>query len=155
LKREHIDTGAAARGEQDGFTIMETIIVLMIILILSASVGFVYFRYVGSAKSVAAKTQIETFKLALAQYYLDVGSYPSESEGLAALREKPSSETAAKKWNGPYLEKKVPKDPWGNEYVYKNPGPDGGEFGIASWGADGLEGGAGKDKDIATWLDEE
>lgn len=155
MKSIHRRDDREGRGSEDGWTIMETIIVLMIILILSASVGFVYFRYIGSAKSAAAKTQIETFKLALAQYYLDVGSYPQESEGLAALRDKPGSEAAAKKWDGPYLEKKVPKDPWGNDYAYKSPGPDGSEFGIASWGADGVEGGGGKDKDIATWLDEE
>jgi general secretion pathway protein G len=155
MKRKPIEKLMHRKGDEDGFTIMETIIVLMIILILSASVGFVYFRYIASAKSASAKTQIETFNLALAQYFMDVGDYPSESEGLAALRDKPSSENAAKKWNGPYLQKKVPKDPWGNEYVYKRPAPDGSEFGIASWGADGVEGGTGKDADIATWIGEE
>jgi general secretion pathway protein G len=134
-----------------GWTFMETIIVLAIILVLTATVGFMAVRYVGTAKTAAVKTQLESFKLALAQYYLDCGSYPSESEGLQALREKPSTGAAEKKWNGPYLEKKLPKDPWGNEYVYKNPGPDGSEFGIASLGADGLEGGVGKDADISTW----
>jgi general secretion pathway protein G len=142
-------------SREAGWTFMETVIVLAIILILTATVGFMAVRYVSTAKTAAARTQIESFRLALAQYYLDCGAYPSQSEGLAALRQKPGAGAVERKWKGPYMEKAPPKDPWGNEYRYESPGPDGSEFSVSSLGADGIEGGEGKDADIGGWNDDE
>jgi general secretion pathway protein G len=149
-----IDTRIRERKRQQadpeaGWTFMETIIVLAIVLILTATVGFFFIRNIDKAKLVAARTQIESFELALTQYYLDCGDYPSQEEGLAALRTKPSG--GAEGWDGPYLSKAIPKDPWGHDYVYLRPGPDGSDYGIACLGADGLEGGEGYDADIRSW----
>lgn len=130
---------------------METLIVLAIVLILSASVGFTSSRYLSTARRVSAKTQIESFKLGLLQYCLDTGAYPNQAEGLDALRRCPPGVDA---WKGPYLERDLPLDPWGHSYIYYNPGPDGSEFGVACLGADGQNGGRGKDEDILSWDEE-
>jgi general secretion pathway protein G len=137
-----------------GWTFMETIIVLAIILILSATVGFMAIRQVAKANVVAARTQIESFRLALSQYYMDMGDYPSQDQGLEALYAKPSGAEGMDKWDGPYLDKAVPKDPWHRQYAYQKPGPEGAEYGVSSLGADGLEGGSGKDTDITSWSTE-
>jgi general secretion pathway protein G len=144
-------TPSSRADPEAGWTYMETIIVLAIVIILTATVGFVFLRYVGTAKVVAARTQIETFDLALAQYYMDCGDYPSQDQGLDALYRKPSGGESLEKWDGPYLKKAVPLDPWGRPYAYQKPGPEGAEYGVASLGADGLEGGTGKNADITSW----
>lgn len=133
----------------DGFTFIETLIVMGIILILTATVGFMAVRYLQKAKVVAAKTQIETFSLALQGYYLDCGSYPTEQQGLNVLWQKPQGD-AAKYWNGPYLAQAVPKDPWTRDFIYKVPGPNGLPFVIVSYGEDGLEGGEGNNLDVSS-----
>jgi general secretion pathway protein G len=134
-----------------GFTFMETIIVLTIILILSAGVGFSAVKYIERAKVAACKNQIETFRLSLQSYYLDCGAYPTDAQGLPALWEKPIVAPVPPLWNGPYLDRKLPNDPWGNAYRYKNPGEKNLPFTIASYGADGLEGGEGQNADILSW----
>lgn len=137
--------------KEGGWTFIETLIVMGIILILSSAVGFMAVRYLDKAKTVTAKSQIETFALALDAYFLDNGDYPSSSQGLNALWKKPSGEPAADHWKGPYLNKPVPKDPWGNDYEYAEPGPDGLRFGIRSFGRDGQEGGEDDDADVVSW----
>lgn len=134
----------------DGWTFMETIIVIAIILLLTATTGFVATSYLEKARKANAQTQIDTFCIALESYYIDMGNYPPEDIGLNALREKPSA-TNEQAWSGPYIYKKVPKDPWGNEYHYKMPGENGNPYEITSYGADGLEGGEGKNEDIKSW----
>jgi len=134
-----------------GWTFIETLIVIGIILILTATVGFMGFRYLDKAKTVSARSQIETFSLALEAYYLDCASYPSQDQGLSALWQKPSAEPVPPGWRGPYIGKPVPKDPWGNDYEYTVPGPNGPPFGIRSFGADGREGGEGNDQDQSSW----
>lgn len=134
-----------------GWTFIETLIVLGIVLILTATVGFMAVRYLQKAKEVAARSQIETFSLALEAYYLDLGSYPGTDQGLDALWEKPGGSSGSGAWTGPYIAKKVPLDPWGHKYAYKTPGPNGLGFEIVSYGADGSEGGEGNDADIASW----
>jgi len=136
---------------EGGWTFIETIVVIGIILILTSSVGFMAFRYLEKAKTVSARSQIETFALALDAYYLDCGRYPSAEQGLSALWEKPVLEPAPAAWNGPYLNKKIPADPWGGSYEYTAPGQNGLPFGIRSLGADGREGGEGNDADVASW----
>lgn len=133
----------------EGWTFIETLICLAIILILTAAVGFAAIQQLDKAKTVTAKSQIETFCIALDSYYLDCGEYPTQEQGLQALWQKPS--TGSSKWAGPYLQKKVPLDPWENEYQYIIPGENGLPFGIRSLGKDGMEGGDGNNADISSW----
>lgn len=131
-----------------GFTLIELLVVMVIIGLLAALVGPRLFKNVGKSKVTAAKTQISIFMGALGQYKLDVGTFPAADEGLQALRTKPAS---AKNWEGPYVTKEIPMDPWGNPYVYKFPSEHGEEPEIISLGADGREGGEGENADIVSW----
>lgn len=137
--------------QSDGWTFVETLIVIAIVLILTASVGLSAVKQLDKAKIVTAKSQIETFSLALDSYYMDNGIYPSENQGLSSLWKKPDTAPVPKDWNGPYLSKPVPVDPWGNPYVYSIPGEDGLPYGICSYGRDGMTGGEGNDADIKSW----
>ncbi len=119
----------------DGFTFIETIITITIILILSAAVGFSAIKYVERARVAACRNQIETFRLALQSYFLDCGLYPTEAQSLEALWEKPILSPAPESWSGPYVDRQIPKDPWGNAYVYKNPGEKNLPFSIMSHGS--------------------
>ncbi len=130
-----------------GFTLMELLVVLVIIGLLAALVGPTFYKRLKPAKQAAASAQAENFMTALDQFYIDMGRYPTTREGLKALRERAGDST---KWNGPYLKKSIPKDPWGNAYNYKSPGRNGG-YEIISYGADGKEGGDGENKDITSW----
>jgi len=134
-----------------GFTFIETIVAISIILILSASVGFSAIKYVERARISACRNQIETFRLALQSYHLDNGQYPTETQGLQALWEKPILAPVPPQWDGPYLNRQIPKDPWGNEYIYKNPGEKNLPFTILSYGADGKAEGEGANADINSW----
>lgn len=132
----------------DAWTFIETLIVMAIILILTASVGFSAVKQLDKARIVTAKSQLESFSIALDSYYMDIGSYPTQEEGLNVLWQKPQTDN--NNWNGPYLSKPVPKDPWGNNYNYilevENL-----PYGVASYGKDGMEGGEGNDADICSW----
>jgi general secretion pathway protein G len=134
-----------------GFTFMETIIVISIILILSAGVGFSAIKFSERSRLAACKNQVESFRLSLQSYFLDCGVYPSQAQGLAALWEKPILAPVPAGWDGPYTDRQLPKDPWGAEYFYKNPGDKNLPFTIISWGADGREGGDGQNADIHSW----
>ena len=113
-----------------------------------ALVGPRVINYLGEAKVKAAKIQIESFSSALDLYYLDAGRYPSSSEGLTALAQRPGG---SQTWNGPYLKGGVvPNDPWGKPYVYRAPGEHG-AYDIVSYGSDGQEGGTGTAADIVSW----
>ena len=132
-----------------GFTLIELLIVMLIIGLLAALVGPRMFGKVGKSKQKAAKAQISLFETALDTYRLDVGKYPLGEQGLQALRRKPDEE---EKWDGPYLPKNIPLDPWGHPYVYRSPGEHG-DYDIISYGADGRPGGEGEDADIVSWKD--
>lgn len=120
-----------------GFTLIEVLIVLAIIGMVASLVGPRVLGYLSDSKVKAAKVQIESFGSALDLFYLDNGRYPSASEGLIALVKKPAS---AQRWNGPYLKSgDIPKDPWGNSYIYKIPGRTT-PYVITSYGPDGREG---------------
>jgi general secretion pathway protein G len=136
---------------EDGWTFIETIIVIGIILILTSSVGFMAYRYIDRAKQAAAQNQIETIVLALNAYMLDCGRYPTEEQGLQALWEKPHLEPVPSDWTGPYVGKKIPLDPWGEPYEYTEPGPNGLPFAVMSFGADRTEGGEGDAQDLSSW----
>ncbi|MCG8519640.1 MAG: type II secretion system major pseudopilin GspG [Pseudomonadales bacterium] len=130
-----------------GFTMMELLIVLVIIGLLAALVGPTLYKQISPAKTSVAKAQIENFMSALDAYFIDTGTFPTTQQGLIALRDKP---TTATNWNGPYLKKELPNDPWGNPYVYKSPGRNGG-YEILSLGSDGSPGGAEDAKDVTSW----
>jgi general secretion pathway protein G len=130
-----------------GFTLMELLLVLMIIGMLAALVGPTLYQRIKPAKQSAARAQLANFSTALDAFYVDCERYPTTQEGLAVLRDRPEG---AEKWNGPYLKKEVPMDPWGHPYVYRAPGRSGG-YEIVSYGADGREGGEGDAADINSW----
>lgn len=132
---------------QRGFSLMELLIVMVILGLIAASVGPTLYKRIAPAKQTAARDQIQSFSTALDNFFIDAGRYPTTQEGLAALRKKPEG---AAKWEGPYLKKEIPTDPWGNAYVYKAPGRSGG-YEITSYGADGAEGGEEENRDINSW----
>ncbi|MBI1891574.1 MAG: type II secretion system major pseudopilin GspG [Burkholderiales bacterium] len=137
-----------ARGigtRSSGFTLLELLVVIVIIGLLAAYVGPKYFAQLGKSEVTVAKAQIESFEKALDTYRLDVGRYPTTEEGLKALLAKPPT---ALKWNGPYLKKDVPLDPWGHSYLYRAPGTKG-DFEILSYGKDGQPGGTDDNADIS------
>ncbi len=127
-----------------GFTLLELLVVVVIIGVLAGFVAPRYFGQVGKSEVNVAKAQIDALEKALDQYRLDVGRYPSNELGLKALVERPANEP---KWNGPYLRKDVPLDPWGKPYVYKIPGEKS-EIELLSYGKDGQPGGSGEAADI-------
>ena len=130
-----------------GFTLLELLVVMVIIGLLASYVGPRYFRQVGKSEVKTAMAQIDAFGKALDQYRLDNGRYPTTEQGLAALMTRPANEAG---WDGPYLKKDVPPDPWGHPYVYKAPG-DHGEYDLLSYGNDGQPGGDGEAADIVSW----
>lgn len=129
----------------NGFTLLELLVVMVIIGLLAAYVGPRYFAQLGKSEQKTAKAQIEAFGKALDTYRLDTGRYPTTEQGLAALITKPSDEP---KWQGPYLQKEVPADPWGKAYVYNSPGQTT-EFDLLSHGKDGQPGGEGDNADVS------
>lgn len=133
------------RHRQDGFTLLELLVVVAIIGLLVAYVGPKYFTQVGKSEVTAARAQIDAFGKALDQYRLDVGHYPTTEQGLSALLAAPSG---TPKWGGPYLAKAVPLDPWGHAYVYRSPGEKL-EYELLSHGKDGAAGGSGDTADIS------
>ena len=135
------------RHRHRGFTLLELLVVMVIIGLLAAYVGPKYFSQVGKSEVKTARAQIVAFEKSLEQYRLDVGAYPTTEQGLAALVAKPAN---VAKWDGPYLAKAVPLDPWGHAYVYKSPG-DHGDVDLISLGRDGQPGGEGLDADIGNW----
>jgi general secretion pathway protein G len=127
-----------------GFTLLELLVVVAIIGLLVGYVAPRYFGQVGKSEIATAKAQIDALEKALEQYRLDTGRYPTSEIGLTALVTKPANEP---KWNGPYLKKAVPADPWGKPYAYKQPGEHG-DFDLLSYGKDGAPGGTGDNADL-------
>lgn len=128
-----------------GFTLLELLVVVTIIGLLVAFVAPRYFGQVGKSEVNTAKAQVDAFEKALDLYRLDTGRYPSTELGLKALVERPANEP---KWNGPYLRKAVPPDPWGRPFVYRVPGAKS-DYDLVSLGKDGQPGGSGEDADIS------
>lgn len=132
---------------ESGFTLLELLVVMVIIGLLAGYVGPKYFTQVGKSEVKTAKAQIVALEQALDQYRLDTGHYPSTEQGLLALFVKPSDEP---RWEGPYLKKQAPPDPWGKPYLYKQPGEHG-ELDLFSYGNDSQPGGSGNAADITNW----
>jgi general secretion pathway protein G len=136
-------------SSQAGFTLLEVLVVLVILGLLAAVVaGPQIFKYLGTAKSEAAKVQVQQLSQALDLYRLEIGRYPTQEENLVALLEQPPGLTA---WSGPYLKKKEAiVDPWGRQFVYRVPGQHG-DYDLYTFGADNAQGGNGEDQDITSW----
>jgi len=139
------------RSRNQGFTLIE---ILVVIVILGVLAGLIIPRIMDrpeEAKQLKAKIQIESLETALNLYKLDIGLYPSTEQGLQALVQKPDT-GQVKQWRtGGYLEKgRLPVDPWGNPFIYLSPGVNG-DYDLSSYGADGIQGGDGKNKDVNNW----
>lgn len=140
------------RLDDRGFTLIEIMVVVIILGLLAAIVAPRLIGRAGEAKQTSARVQIKGIETALKLYKLDNGFYPSTEQGLQALIEAPTSGRLPPRWRlGGYLERgKLPKDPWGNDYIYLSPGVHD-DFDIISYGADGEPGGEGEDMDINSW----
>jgi general secretion pathway protein G len=136
------------RAREAGVTLIEMLVVVTIIALFAALVAPAMLKRGDQARVVQAKAQVNSFMTALGSYKLDTSLFPTNEQGLAALREKPEGLT---QWNGPYLPKEVPNDPWNRPYIYKYPGDHGDEPDIISYGADGAPGGDGINADIVSW----
>jgi general secretion pathway protein G len=134
-------------AQQTGFTLLELLVVIVIIGLLAGLVAPRYFDQVSKSNTKVARAQIESLEKSLDQYRLDIGRYPTTEQGLAALFTKPAN---VEKWQGPYLKKAVPADPWGNAYQYKAPGEHG-EYDLLSLGSDAQVGGTGEAADVTSW----
>jgi general secretion pathway protein G len=135
------------RRTSRGFTLLELLVVMVIIGLLAGIVAPQYFTQLGKSNTKVARAQIESFGQALDQYRLDVGGYPTTEQGLAALRAAPAD---LPRWQGPYLKRDIPADPWGRPYVYTAPGQHG-EYDLISLGSDGQPGGEGDAADVNSW----
>jgi general secretion pathway protein G len=138
---------ACAGIKNKGFTLLELLVVMVIIGLLAAYVGPKYFEQIGKSETKTARAQLDALGKGLDQYRIDVGHYPSSEQGLAALNINSANES---KWQGPYLKKAVPKDPWDRAYLYKSPGEHG-DYDLYSLGKDGQLGGTKESEDVLSW----
>ncbi len=134
-----------------GFTLIEILIVVFIVVLLAGIVGPRVWDQFKKSQQKTAMAQISKFEIALGLYRLDVGKFPTTDQGLAALRKNPGD---VEKWDGPYLDKALPKDPWDRDYEYESPSEHG-DYAIMSLGADGNRGGEGENADIVSWSEDE
>ncbi len=139
--------GSGCRPTIRGFTLLELLVVMVIIGLLAGFVAPRYFAQIGKSQSKAARAQIGALELALDQFRIDSGRYPTNEEGLEALMTAPPG---VPDWGGPYLKKAVPADPWGRPFLYLNPGEHG-EIDIQSYGKDGRVGGTSDNGDVTNW----
>ena len=137
------------RANQAGVTLIEMLVVVTIIALFAGLVGLRMWKQADKARVTAARSQINTLMAALSTYKMDTGQFPATEQGLQVLRVAPQG---VPNWNGPYLERELPNDPWGNPYVYHYPSEtQGDEPEIISYGADGQPGGDGINADIVSW----
>ncbi len=138
-----------------GFTLIEVLIAIAIIALLTSIIGVSYTAYLRKARKITAKSQISNLSMAIETYFIDNNNYPTQQQGLKSLVHKPTVSPIPQDWNGPYLNSnKIPKDPWGNEYIYKYPGiQNPNSYDLYTLGKDGEIGGEGEDQDIGNWED--
>ena len=147
------DRETGTRHEHNGFSLVELMVVLFIMALLAAVVAYNVIPVGDKAKVVAARADIATLDQSLEMYRLDLGAYPSQAEGLAALRKAPAGLANAQDYrSGGYI-KDLPDDPWGHPYQYRTPGDEGRAYEVYSLGADGQPGGSGLDADITAKKD--
>ena len=128
-----------------GFTLLELLVVLAILGLIVTFAAPRALKWLSGARSDSARIQIEALSTGIDLYRLEVGSYPPDLEALV------TRPPGAERWDGPYLKKSsVPKDPWGRDFIYRNPGEHG-PYDLYSFGADGQEGGSGEDADVVSW----
>jgi general secretion pathway protein G len=142
--RAHCRALPPGAARSAGFTLLELLVVIVIIGLLASYVGPKYFAQLGKSERTVAKAQIQALEKALDTFRLDVGRYPATEEGLQALVRNPGS---LKGWNGPYLNKEIPMDPWGRPYHFRTPGASS-DVELVSYGKDGQPGGSGENADI-------
>lgn len=141
------------KKSEQGFTLLEIVAVLTLMAALLSLVTPNIIKELKKGQTKAARAQVQSIKNVLNSYYMDNSCYPTTEQGLKALAEKPSIPPVPETWDGPYLEdKKIPRDPWGEELRYISPGvhnPD--RYDLYSFGSDKKEGGEGNDADIGNW----
>ncbi|OQW68953.1 MAG: type II secretion system protein GspG [Proteobacteria bacterium ST_bin12] len=135
------------RIKNQGFTLLELLVVIVIIGLLASIAAPKLFSQIGKSETKTASAQIEALGLGLDQYRIDVGQYPTTEQGLTALNKNPGN---VPKWAGPYLKKSVPNDPWGKPYIYKSPGEHG-DYDLSTLGKDGQLGGTSDAEDVLSW----
>jgi len=143
-----VSTTKRRRAAQAGVTLIEMLVVVTIIALFAGLVGLRMWKQADKAKVTAARAQIGTLMGALNMYKMDPGVFPTNEQGLQALRALPAG---VNNWQGPYLEREVPNDPWTRPYIYHYPSEQGDEPEIISYGADGQPGGEGANADIVSW----
>ncbi len=136
---------------EEGWTFIESIMVITIVLLLTSTVGVAGLKHVERARKSAAKQELAALSLALDGFRLDCGAYPSQEQGLSSLWRDPSVLGHESGWNGPYVSKNDFVDPWGGDYDYRIPGKDGMPYTLSCLGADGIQGGEGHDADFCSW----
>jgi general secretion pathway protein G len=143
--RTRCNATRASRKPKRGFTLMELLVVILIIGLLTGIVGPRLMGQIARSETTTARAQLDAFDKALQAFRVDVGHYPTTTQGLAALLAAPADEP---RWHGPYLQGDIPPDPWGSPYQYRAPGNAGRDFELMSWGHDKVPGGTGDDADI-------
>ena len=143
-----MSTTRRRRPAQAGVTLIEMLVVVTIIGLFAGLVGLRMWKQADKARTTAARVQINTFMTALNTYKMDTGVFPTGEQGLQALRTAPQGVT---NWQGPYLERELPLDPWGRPYIYHYPSEQGDEPEIISYGADGQPGGESINGDVVSW----
>ncbi len=148
-RREPSDAAPSPTSGEEGFTLLELLVVLAILGLLAAIVAPQVLKYLGASRTQAAKVQIENISAALDHFDLDVGRYPTQEEGLGALIRSPQG---VANWDGPYLQRaSALTDPWQRKYLYRTPGTHADDFDVWSYGSDGVEGGSGDARDVGNW----
>lgn len=137
----------AAARDSAGFTLLELLVVLVVLGLLASLVAPKYFKQLGKSEVKAARAQLAGIAKAVDLYRLDIGKFPTSEQSLLVLITKPANEP---RWNGPYLQKEIPLDPWGRPYIYKLPGEHG-DYDISTLGKDGAPGGDDENSDIGNW----
>lgn len=141
---------ARIHTSRPGLTLIEVMVVVIVLGLLAGLVAPQILGRVSEARAETARTQLELIRVALDNYYLDNGRYPTTAQGLEALRTRPASDPEPRSWRGPYLRNAVPEDPWGRPYIYRSPGEQNPTtFDLVTLGADGERGGEGEDADLS------
>jgi general secretion pathway protein G len=146
--KKPVEKNIVKHSSEKGFTLIELLLVMVILTVLAAVVVPKFTKRSEQARITAANTDISNLEVALDAFEVDMGRYPTSTEGLKALVEQPTSTTTTN-WKGPYIKRGIPSDPWGNQYIFTIPGKHNTSgYDLCSYGPDGKEGGS---DDIDNW----